>query len=179
MRYIVGQRGPLKVGDDMRQPGEAVPEAAEWPHLHTWVSGGYVVQLPDGAETAQAGTEQGATLSDVLAFIATAGSGEDLITIGDALNARLEALARELEAKPVIDTGDDFDITAVNADQAKAWIAETTDIAALEAKNEREVQSQKHEGGRVSVLRAIEARIAELERPGDEDEDADEEGDEE
>lgn len=48
MNYYVGARGALKVGDTMREPGDAVPEAAEWPNLAIYVHGGYLVGVPEG-----------------------------------------------------------------------------------------------------------------------------------
>lgn len=33
---------PMRVGDSVRQVGELVPEAAEWPNLRTYLSSGYL-----------------------------------------------------------------------------------------------------------------------------------------
>lgn len=46
--YVVGRR-PLKVGDETRQPGEPIPEAAEWTRLESWLRSGAVIQRPPTA----------------------------------------------------------------------------------------------------------------------------------
>ena len=45
MAYIALRR--LAIGNGWREPGEPVPEAATWPNLAPWISGGYVKEVPD------------------------------------------------------------------------------------------------------------------------------------
>lgn len=51
--YVVGRR-PLKVGEETRQPGDPLPEAASWPRLESWLRSGAVVQRPPSARTVSA-----------------------------------------------------------------------------------------------------------------------------
>lgn len=51
--YVVGRRA-LKVGEETRQPGEAIPEAAEWPRLESWIRSGAIVQRTPTARTVSA-----------------------------------------------------------------------------------------------------------------------------
>src|SRR5438270_14091975 len=46
--YVVGRR-PLKVGEETRQPGDPIPEAASWPRLESWLRSGAVIQRPPTA----------------------------------------------------------------------------------------------------------------------------------
>lgn len=38
---------PMKVGNDLRQPGELVPEAADWHDIRPWIGSGYVKEITD------------------------------------------------------------------------------------------------------------------------------------
>lgn len=51
MRYIVAR--PLKVGDRTAQPGEELPEAARWPNVKSYISGGYIVAAPEVADQSE------------------------------------------------------------------------------------------------------------------------------
>lgn len=48
--YFVGRK-PLKVGEETRQPGDPVPEAASWPRLESWINTGRIVTQPKSAES--------------------------------------------------------------------------------------------------------------------------------
>lgn len=39
--YLVGRK-PLKVGSEMLQPGEVVPDAHTWPRVEAWVRSGWL-----------------------------------------------------------------------------------------------------------------------------------------
>lgn len=45
MRYYATR--PLKIGDGTRQPGEEVPEAAEWKNLRLFIGKGWIAAVPD------------------------------------------------------------------------------------------------------------------------------------
>lgn len=40
----------MQIEDEMRLPGELVPEAAEWPRIKFWIDGGYIRELPTHEE---------------------------------------------------------------------------------------------------------------------------------
>lgn len=46
--YVVGRK-PLRVGNEIRQPGDLIPEAATWPRLEGWIRSGAVEQRPKGS----------------------------------------------------------------------------------------------------------------------------------
>jgi hypothetical protein len=46
VRYAYVARTRLKVGDGWREPGQEVPEAAEWPTLHAYLDLGQIEQVP-------------------------------------------------------------------------------------------------------------------------------------
>lgn len=59
MANFVAQK-PIKVGDEIRQPGELVPEAADWPDIRPWTGGGFVKEISDDeAEKLKGGGERG------------------------------------------------------------------------------------------------------------------------
>lgn len=43
--YVAGPRG-LKINGEFREPGAEVPEALDWPRVHTWVASGRIVPVP-------------------------------------------------------------------------------------------------------------------------------------
>lgn len=45
MRYYATR--PLRVGDGTRQPGEEVPEAAEWKNIRLFIGKGWIAAVPD------------------------------------------------------------------------------------------------------------------------------------
>lgn len=45
VEYVVGRR-QLKVGEETRQPGDPIPEAAQWPRLESWLRSGAIAQRP-------------------------------------------------------------------------------------------------------------------------------------
>jgi hypothetical protein len=182
MRYIVGNRGPLKVGDRDRQPGEPIPEAAEWPNLYTYVSGGYVIEVPDAA-SAESFDITALKADDAKAFVEASTDLDALRAIADAEAANSKHPGGRVSVNQAIETriaeleelARASDITAMTADEAKAKIADIEDVSELQALSEAEVQNPKHKGGRKGVLEAIETRIAELEEGEDEDPEGDEE----
>lgn len=46
--YVVGRKS-LRVGTEVRQPGDPIPEAASWPRLESWLRSGAVEQRPAGS----------------------------------------------------------------------------------------------------------------------------------
>jgi hypothetical protein len=45
-KYLIRALRQLKVGDSTRQPGELVPEAAEWPNLRHYESLAWLERVP-------------------------------------------------------------------------------------------------------------------------------------
>lgn len=76
MRVTYYALKPVQVGDDIRQPGDLVPEAAEWPFLSGYINEGkiapvLVATLPEDTqmvllewEEAQTGTPQAQATPD-------------------------------------------------------------------------------------------------------------------
>lgn len=167
MGYVVG-RGKLRVGEEDRYPGQPVPEAADWPNLRTYLRNGTVVLAPD----ANADDPRMALLQQSFEALHAELAERDRINVSlrnelDQARASLaspdDAGVDEGEAAATSEPqGDAFDITVLNADQAKAWIAEQTSVEALQAQLEREKAHAKHQGGRLSTLRSLSLRIAEL-----------------
>jgi len=52
MAYIAGKR--LKIGGEFREPGDPVPEAAEWKNLKTKISAGLIIVASNGVNEEKA-----------------------------------------------------------------------------------------------------------------------------
>lgn len=86
--YLAGRE--LKVGDDVRQYGEPVPEADDWPDTRAWLSGSYIT-ICDDAEYDEAMDRYAERIFDGL-------SKEDVETIASLVESDGEELEPELSS---------------------------------------------------------------------------------
>lgn len=151
--FIVG-RTTLKVGDGHRGPGDAVPEAAEWVNLRAYLQCGHVLEVSDDSLEADEARARLAAVAtppqvDLAAWIRGVGPQPSAAPVGTDSNANAVAAS----------------VATLNAAAAVATVDTLATIAELDAARAAEVAHGRYPGGRTSVLKAIDARLAAVATP--------------